>query len=122
MTKKLPYTPNSQIKSALRQLFLRSRERAACIKECNNTCQTCGVKGTTAKGRQIKVQVHHRRGIDNWPALYQAIRDYLLNGKDMVVLCETCHSIAEAYCPNCVNLTPPGKCKYCGREVNNGIV
>jgi len=48
-------TPASRVKAALRQLSLRSRERAAVIKRDSNTCQVCGKKGSRAKGREIKI-------------------------------------------------------------------
>jgi len=51
MAKKLPYTPNSRIKSALRQLWLRSRERAKRLKEDKYTCQKCGKKQSRAFSR-----------------------------------------------------------------------
>jgi hypothetical protein len=37
MGKKLPYTPRSKVRAALRQLWLRSRERAAALKAANRT-------------------------------------------------------------------------------------
>ena len=92
MGKKLPYTPNSQIRSALRKLFLRSRERSAAIKRDGYTCQRCGLKQSTARGREVKVQVHHKDGVENWSALFEAVRSYLLSDPStMETLCESCH-------------------------------
>lgn len=94
MPKKLPYTPNSQIKSALRRLFLRSRERAAALKRDKYTCR-CGAKQSRAKGKEVYVEVHHRKGVCNWPELYIAIRKYLLcSPADMETLCRECHGIS----------------------------
>ena len=90
MGKKLPYTPNSQIRSALRRLFLRSRERGNVIKKAKYTCCKCQSKQSKAKGREVKVQVHHRSGI-NWDGLFDDIRKRLLDESDMEVLCEDCH-------------------------------
>ena len=91
MGKRLPNTPNSRIKSALRQLFLRSRERAKAMKEAGYTCAKCGAKQSRAKGREVYVECHHRSGIDNWAKMYDAVRKYLLNGDDMQVLCKDCN-------------------------------
>lgn len=96
MTKKLPYTPNSQIKSALRRLFLRSRERNNALKRDENRCQGCGAKASVAKGREVKVQVHHREPIENWGEMYGVIREYLLiDESGMITLCESCHKEGE---------------------------
>jgi 5-methylcytosine-specific restriction endonuclease McrA len=92
MGKKLPYTPNSQIRSALRQLWLRSRERAAAIKRDKYSCQYCGAKQSRVKGREVYVEVHHKNGITNWQVLYDAIRKHLLCHEDeLETLCKTCH-------------------------------
>jgi len=92
MGKRLPYTPNSQIRSALRRLFLRSRERAARIKADGYTCQCCGIKQSKAKGREVKVEVHHRAGVENWNALFAAVRENLLcDPGSLETLCEECH-------------------------------
>lgn len=95
MGKRLPYTPNSRIRSCLRQLFLRSRERAAAIKRDKYTCQKCGLKQSRAKGKEAYVEVHHKDGID-WEGLIELIRTRLLQTPDkMETLCEDCHDEAE---------------------------
>ena len=91
MGRRLPYTPNAKIKAALRQLFLRSRERAAAMKRDKYCCVRCGVKKSVAKGREVKCEVHHRSGVLNWQPIYELIRKYLLNESDMETLCESCH-------------------------------
>jgi len=92
MSRKLPHTPRSRIKSTLRQLWLRSRERAAAIKREKNTCQECGIKGSQAKGNIVKIEVHHEHGICNWDEIYKTIYKYLLTSPDnLKVLCKTCH-------------------------------
>ena len=93
LAKKLPYTPNNKIKSALRQLWLRSRERAAAIKRDNYTCQCCGRKQSKAKGKEFKVEVHHKSGyIENWQELYASIRAHLLvDPEHLETLCKECH-------------------------------
>ena len=78
MAKKSPNTTNTQIRAALRKLFLRSRERAARLKADCYTCQECGVKQSRAKGREVYVEVHHKRGVLNWQMVFDAIREGLL--------------------------------------------
>ena len=91
MGKKLSYTPNRRIRSALRQLWLRSRERAEAIKRDKYTCQICARKQSKAKGKEFKVTVHHKDGID-WTGLCDLIRERLLQTPDkLVTLCEEHH-------------------------------
>lgn len=90
MGKKSLHTPRSRIRSALRQVFLRSRERADVLKEASYTC-SCGLKQSKAKGREISVQVHHKSGIDNWDTIIDAVYEKLLNKEDMEVKCKACH-------------------------------
>jgi predicted HNH restriction endonuclease len=98
MGKKLPYTPRSRIRAALRQLFLRSRERAACLKAAGNRCAECGKKASKARGREVKVQVHHCKGVmRGWESLIDSIYDELLCSPDlMVVLCKECHKMEHS--------------------------
>lgn len=97
MGRKLLYTPRSRVRSALRQLWLRSRERAAAIKRDHYTCQVCGNKQSKAKGKEFDVQVHHKPGIANWESLIDAVYQYLLcNPDDLVTMCPKCHDEKEA--------------------------
>jgi predicted HNH restriction endonuclease len=92
MGKKLPHTPNSKIKNTLRKLFLTSREHSAVLKRDGYCCCKCGIKQSKAKGREVKIEVHHRDGITNWDEMYTAIRKYLLIDPDgMETLCKECH-------------------------------
>ena len=98
MAKKLPYTPNSQIKSALRRLWLRSRERASAIKRDNYSCCRCGVKQSRAKGKEFKVEVHHKEGVENWQELYDSIRKHLLiEPEHLETLCKECHKMDHVH-------------------------
>lgn len=91
MGKKLPHTPRSRARSALRQLWLRSRERAAAIKRENNTCERCGKKGSVAKGREVKINVHHKDGID-WDGVIDIIFERILQDSEKFeVVCKCCH-------------------------------
>jgi len=92
MGKKLTYTPRSKVKSALRQLWLRSRERGNAVKRDKNTCQRCHEKGTKAKNKKrIDIQVHHLDGIE-WEELIDMVYRYLLVHEDgLECLCTECH-------------------------------
>jgi len=92
MSRKLPHTPASQIRTALRRLWLRSRERAAALKATGYCCAECGKKQSRANGRECVIEVHHRSGITNWAEIEAAIRRYLLVSPDeLVPLCKSCH-------------------------------
>lgn len=92
MGKRLSHTPSSKIKNDIRRLWLRSRERAAAIKREKNTCQSCGKKGSVAKGKEVKIEVHHVKGITNWNDVVQYIRENILvDPKELEVLCKDCH-------------------------------
>ena len=79
MAKKQLRTPNTQIRSAIRQLFLRSRERRRCVMgaDCSECCGT------------EKPQAHHINPI-NWERIFRVIREEILND-DLEPLCKECH-------------------------------
>lgn len=88
---KLPYTPRSRIKGALHRLWLRSRERAAALKRDQYTCQRCGKKQSTAKGREQSVCVHHINGV-KWAEIIEYVYQQLLVSPDLLeTLCQDCH-------------------------------
>jgi len=92
MGKRMPHTPTSRIKDALRKLWLRSRERAAAIKRDGYSCRTCGAKQSKAKGREVSVEVNHRHGI-KWAEIIRFIRAELLcEPEHLETLCKECHS------------------------------
>lgn len=85
-------TPDSKIRAALRQLWLRSKERSEALKQHSYSCNKCGVKASKAKGKEQKVEVHHKEGILNWDILIREIRAYLLTDPSQLeVLCPECH-------------------------------
>ena len=63
-----------RLRAALRQVWLRSPERAAALKRDNYTCQApgCNKKQSKAKGREVKVQVHHIE-LPNWDMAIDAV-------------------------------------------------
>jgi 5-methylcytosine-specific restriction endonuclease McrA len=92
VSRKLATTPRSRVKNALRQLFLRSRERAACLRRDEYTCQICHKKQSKAKGKEFDVQVHHVTGIGNWEKVINIVFEELLCAPDgMQTLCPECH-------------------------------
>ena len=86
-------TPRSQVRAALRRLFLRSRERSFAIKRDLYTCQCCGVKQSRAKDKEVYVEIHHKDGIGNWNAVIDAVYEHLLCDPDegLTTLCKSCH-------------------------------
>lgn len=92
-TKKQPVTTRSQIVSALRQLWLRSRERSAAISRDSNACQCCGAKGRAAKERKVRIEVHHlQEGDIDWDRIIRVIRKELLcSPEGLITLCKPCH-------------------------------
>jgi len=90
--KRLPYTPRSKVRSALRMLWMRSRERAAALKRDQYRCQCCGGKQSKAKGKEFRVEVHHKAGIANWEELIDSVYRHLLcDPKDLITMCVECH-------------------------------
>ena len=92
MPKKSPTTPRSRVRSALRQVWLRSRERLAALKRDRYTCVRCGKKQSKARGREVKVNVHHKEPI-NWARLLSLVYDsgLMVGPEGLETLCVECH-------------------------------
>jgi predicted HNH restriction endonuclease len=87
-----PITPRSQVRAALRKVWLRSRERALALKLAGYSCQSCGAKQSKAKGREQKVEVHHKIGIAQWEKIIDSVYEGLLiSPNGLEVLCPECH-------------------------------
>lgn len=87
-------TPRSFIKGMLRQIFLKSRERATASKRDDYSCQKCGIKASKTKDKVVKVQVHHVKGINVWDSIIDSIYDDVLctdHLEDLQTLCVDCH-------------------------------
>lgn len=92
MGKKLPYTPNSIIRSALHKVWLRSRERAAALKRTGYCCEECGAKQSRAKGKEQVIEVHHADRRPNWDRIIRVVREELLQTPEALEpLCPACH-------------------------------
>jgi len=84
-------TPRGKIRSAIRQLWMKCRERSSAEKDQKYTCQRCGKKKSVAKGREVKTEVHHRTPC-NWEGVIDIIIDQILmTPEDYEVLCKGCH-------------------------------
>ncbi len=96
MGRRLPTTPRSKLRSALRQAWLRSRERLAALKRDKYTCVDCGAKQSRARGREVKVNVHHKTPI-KWDELLQLIYDsgLMVGPEGLETLCIPCHDKRE---------------------------
>lgn len=96
MSRRKPTTPRSQVRSALRRLWLRSRERQAALKRDCYTCQECGQKQSKAKGRELSVEVDHLDGIE-WENILDYIYRHLLVSPDRLeTVCKADHIIRTA--------------------------
>lgn len=90
-SRKQPNTPKSKVRSAIRQLWLRSRERAARLKQDGYCCVVCNRKQSKAKGKEFAVEVHHVHGID-WEGITESICERVLQDPSrLVTLCRECH-------------------------------
>ena len=86
-----PTTPRSQVRSALRQLWLRSRERREALKRDKYTCVECGVKQSKAKGKEQKVEVDHLRGAGIEKVIDAVFRELLVGPEHLETVCPDHH-------------------------------
>ncbi len=92
MGKRKPNTPRSAVRSALRRLWLRSRERQSALKRDGYRCQKCGLKQSKAKGREVYIEVHHADGVEFWEEIIDLIyRSLLCHPDRLETLCSECH-------------------------------
>lgn len=91
MKAKKPVPIKTRVRSALRAVWLRSPQRAAALKRDGYCCQSCGVKQSTAKGREVKVVVHHVEEID-WEGVCDLVIERVLQDPSrLTTLCVACH-------------------------------
>ena len=91
MGRKLPSTPRSRVTAALRSVWLRSRERAAAIKRENGCCEVCNRKQSAAKGKEVKLEIHHNNGVKWREIVDKVYRELLVDPQHLTVLCKECH-------------------------------
>ena len=89
-------TPKSRIRGMLRLMFVKSKERSVAMKRDKYSCCKCGIKRSTKKGFEQKIEVHHKKGVKIWGELIDLIYDQLLcDPDDLEVLCPNCHDREE---------------------------
>jgi predicted HNH restriction endonuclease len=103
---------------------MRSRERAKAIKDTGRRCYDCGVKASVAKGKEVKLEVHHDPPIGaKWKELIDLIIKVVLESPQ-VPLCKSCHkerheqmNHKETYKKH-FKLSPDDVvlCEVCGKE------
>jgi predicted HNH restriction endonuclease len=92
MSRRLESTPRSKVRTALRRLWLRSRERSATLKAAGYSCQECGVKASRAQGHEQRVEVHHLDGVGNWETVIDAVfAQLLVHPSRLKAICPECH-------------------------------
>lgn len=91
-SRKKPQTPRSRVRSALRRVWLMSRERAAALKLSGHKCEACGELSVDRKGGTVKLEVHHLNGIEWENIIDYVFRHILVDPKELEVLCKDCHA------------------------------
>jgi hypothetical protein len=93
-------TNRSAVRAVLRKLWMWSPERRLALKRAGNACECCGIKESKKEGAEVKIEVHHIKGIKFWVHILDLIMEQLFcDPKDLIVLCKGCHDaehIAEA--------------------------
>lgn len=86
-------TPDGIIRSALRRVWMMSRERSTALRREGYCCEHCGVKNSKAKGKEARVIVHHKDLID-WKLIFSVLRAELLpEPEELTCLCDECHKL-----------------------------
>jgi 5-methylcytosine-specific restriction endonuclease McrA len=86
-----PISPRSWIKGKVQQIFLYSREHGQALKLTENHCDVCGVKKSQAKGRVVKLEVHHIVPA-RMNKIIDLIQEELLRQENLQPLCKPCHN------------------------------
>ena len=73
-------------------MWVRSYERASAMKRDKYSCTKCNIKQSKKKGSEVKINVHHKEGIEVWDEIINLIEEHLLCDPDKLeTLCEGCH-------------------------------
>lgn len=70
---------------------MKSRERSAALKREGYCCEECKRKQSTAKGREVQLNVHHLNGVEWEQMIDYVYRHLLCDSKKLEVLCVECH-------------------------------
>ncbi len=85
-------TKRGAITRVLRKLWMWSPERYEAMRRAGHSCEKCGVKKSVAKGKEQKLEVHHKKGEIDWDKIIKVIREELLCDPDeLEALCPECH-------------------------------
>lgn len=69
------------------------------MKAAGYRCQRCGIKQSKAKGKEVKINGHHRDGVGNWEKVIDLIFAELLCEPALwEILCEDCHAAEHKTC------------------------
>ena len=93
MKKAAKKTPPATVRarSAVRRAWMRSKERGLALKRDGYTCQSCGVKQSAAKGREVRVVVHHVDEVRWGGTLQEMAEDMFCDAGRLLTLCVACH-------------------------------
>lgn len=91
--KKYRPTTKAMVVSAIRRyIWLRSRERGECLKRHGYRCVACNMKKSTAKGKEVTMDVHHKSGETKIGEAADIILEHLLcDVEDLEPMCDPCH-------------------------------
>lgn len=94
------YTTDAMIRSGLRRMSLRCREKSEALKRAGYSCCKCGVKRSVARGHEEQVECHHCNPVaehDGMNIIIAAIRKYLIvPPEEWEPLCPRCHAEEHA--------------------------
>ena len=85
-----PYTPNSRITGGFARTFTNSREHGEALKKTGHRCYQCGVKRSVAKGKEVKLYVHHIIPV-NIKRVMEIYREEYLQQNNLMPVCKECH-------------------------------
>jgi len=89
--KKKPKNIRSMVTVAIRRLWLHSPQRREALKSSGYCCSKCGIKQSQAKGKEVKMQVHHDPPIkEKWKMIIDLIIKDILEAPQ-VPICKECH-------------------------------
>ena len=84
-------TPDAPLRSWLRRIWMKCNEKAYANKREGYCCEHCGAKNSRAKGKEVRVIIHHKKLI-NWDKIFRVLRRELLVSPDqLTALCDDCH-------------------------------
>jgi len=85
-------TPDTMLRSWLRRwVWSKCCEKSYTNRREGYCCEHCGVKNSRAKGKEVRVIVHHQKLI-NWDKIFKVLRrELLVSPNQLTCLCDECH-------------------------------